>query len=246
MNTSFGTTAIKLFFKKLLLFCLCAGFLYAQEPRPAGEKPMPKALAPVKEDPSLPNVLLVGDSISIGYTLKVRELLKGKANVLRPGENCGASVRGVQKIDQWLGDKKWAVVHFNFGAHDVKRFKTGDGKNFTDLETYIKNLTEITRRIKAKSARVIFATSAPFPPKPDDGNYRFDNADIIRYNEAALKIMREEGVIVDDLYRLVFPVLSEYQIPRNVHFTKKGSDFLAAQVARCIEDALSELASEKP
>ncbi len=84
-------------FKKWLLpvVCLCAGVLFA-----AGEKPMPEALKPVKADPALPNVLLVGNSISIGYTLKVRELLRGKANVMRPGENCGAITRGVQKIDQ--------------------------------------------------------------------------------------------------------------------------------------------------
>jgi acyl-CoA thioesterase-1 len=32
----------------------------------------------------LPNVLVLGDSISIGYTLFVRELLEGKANLYRP------------------------------------------------------------------------------------------------------------------------------------------------------------------
>jgi len=199
---------------------------------------MPEALKQITPDPKLPNVLLVGDSISIGYTLKVRALLKGKANVMRPGENCGATTRGIDKIDLWLGDTKWDVVHFNFGAHDVKRFKTGDKKNFTSLENYVKNLTDITRRIKAKSPAVIFATCTPVPPEIDDGNYLFDNADVIRYNEAARALMREQGVPVNDLYNLVYPVLSQYQRPRNVHFADKGSEFLAKQVAKFIEDAL--------
>ncbi|WPJ96422.1 hypothetical protein SH580_01735 [Coraliomargarita algicola] len=35
-------------------------------------------------DPELPNVLILGDSISIGYNLQLRHLLKRKANVYRP------------------------------------------------------------------------------------------------------------------------------------------------------------------
>ena len=41
-----------------------------------------------KDDPSLPNVLLLGDSISIGYHTAVREACAGKANVFRPKTNC--------------------------------------------------------------------------------------------------------------------------------------------------------------
>lgn len=55
----------------------------------AGEKPFPPA-ADVKGDWSftaaakLPNVLIIGDSISIGYTRLVRGKLAGQANVYRP------------------------------------------------------------------------------------------------------------------------------------------------------------------
>ena len=54
----------------------------------------------------LPNVLILGDSISIGYTLFVREMLKGKANVYRPinkkgAENCGSTHTGLQRLDAW-------------------------------------------------------------------------------------------------------------------------------------------------
>ncbi len=142
-------------------------------------------------------------------------------------------------------DQKWAVGHFNFGGHDIKRFKTGEKKNFTDIDTYVKNLTRITERIKARCDVAIFATTTPMPPELDDGNYHFDNADSIRYNEAARKVMQAQGVVVDDLYNLVFPDLFEYQIPRNVHFTHKGSEFLARQVAKYIEDALPKAAAKK-
>tara|TARA_Y100000385_G_C13036986_1_gene613447 strand:+ start:123 stop:395 length:273 start_codon:yes stop_codon:yes gene_type:complete len=36
---------------------------------------------PLPPDPALPNILLLGDSISLGYTLEVRNMLKGTANV---------------------------------------------------------------------------------------------------------------------------------------------------------------------
>ncbi|QDV66172.1 SGNH/GDSL hydrolase family protein [Crateriforma conspicua] len=78
-----------------------------------------KIAQPDKVDASLPNVLLIGDSISIGYTTAVRSQLSGVANVYRPPTNCGPTTRGVEQIDQWLGDRKWDVIHFNFGLHKL-------------------------------------------------------------------------------------------------------------------------------
>ena len=51
----------------------------------AQDKPNP--LAQIQDTPGLPRVLLIGDSISIGYTLPVRRLLAGKANVHRIAVN---------------------------------------------------------------------------------------------------------------------------------------------------------------
>src|SRR5262249_4795155 len=78
------------------------------------------AFAPVKDDPALPRVLLIGDSISIGYTVPARKLLQGKANVHRIPENGGPTSNGSAKLDKWLGDGKWDVIHFNWGLHDLK------------------------------------------------------------------------------------------------------------------------------
>ena len=65
------------------------------------------AFAEVVEDPALPRVLIIGDSISIGYTPPLREILMGKVNVHRIPVNGGPTTRGVQNIDSWLGDTKW-------------------------------------------------------------------------------------------------------------------------------------------
>src|SRR5689334_14491816 len=91
-----------------------------QPAAPAARRAPNPAFAAVKDDPALPRVLLIGDSISIGYTVPTREKLKRKANVHRPGTNCGPTTRGVENLDKWLGDGKWDVIHFNFGLHDLK------------------------------------------------------------------------------------------------------------------------------
>src|SRR5712671_3671107 len=78
------------------------------------------ALTPIQDQPGLPRVLLIGDSISIGYTPGVRELLKGRANVHRIPANGGPTKNGIANIEKWLGTGKWDVIHYNWGIHDLK------------------------------------------------------------------------------------------------------------------------------
>jgi hypothetical protein len=233
---------------KTLPACIVAltiGLAHAAEPKlappvgaPAGSE---KALAPVPEVPGLPRVLILGDSISIGYMVGVRERLKGVANVQRPAENCGESARGVVSLDKWLGDKKWDVVHFNFGLHDVKyldaagKYVTPDkGKQVATLAEYETNLRAIVARLKKTGAKLIFATTTPVPAKSSG---RVEN-DEVRYNEVAVRVMKELGVAIDDLHAFVKPRQAKIQRPNNVHFTDEGSTELAEVVTASIQTAL--------
>jgi hypothetical protein len=191
------------------------------------------AMTPIQDVPGLPRVLLVGDSISIAYTLPVRKLLEGKANVHRIPTNGGNS-GGPGRFKTWLGAEKWDVVHFNFGIHDAK---VKGGRPVTDLAQYEKNLREALEILEASGTKIIFATTTPIPAvvKPDTRTF----APIPPYNEAALAIMREKGIAVDDLYTYMLPVQEKYQKPFDVHFTKEGSDHLAQAVAKSIEQQLS-------
>lgn len=75
-----------------------------------------------------PRVLILGDSISIGYTPIVQESMQDEAVVLRPmadadrPENCEGTTRGVEAVDRWLqiDGGRWDVIYFNFGLHDFK------------------------------------------------------------------------------------------------------------------------------
>ena len=64
------------------------------KPKKKPRRPNP-AMEKITDNPKLPRVLLIGDSISIGYTISVRKLLADKANVHRPPTNCGPTIGGI-------------------------------------------------------------------------------------------------------------------------------------------------------
>lgn len=193
------------------------------------------AFAPIEDTPGLPRVLLVGDSISIGYTVPVRELLKGKANVHRIPTNGGSTVRGLQHLKEWLGEGKWDVIHFNWGLHDLKR--EGEGKHQVPLEAYDRNLRKLVAQLKATGAKLIGCTTTPVPPKCSPPR---TNDDVIAYNAVAKRIMEENDIPLDDLYAFVLPRMKELQLPDNVHFTGAGYEALAEVVAKSIETRLAQ------
>ncbi|HEY8506421.1 MAG TPA: sulfatase-like hydrolase/transferase, partial [Gemmataceae bacterium] len=212
--------------------------------------------APAADDPPAarqPRVLILGDSISIGYTPLVREMLKGEAVVVRPTagdrpENCEGTTRGAEQIDRWLklGGGQWDVIHFNFGLHDLKRVdpKTGapsnnpDHPRQADPGAYEKQLRAIVAKLKPTGAKLIFATTTPVP----EGKVRphRDPEDVPRYNAVARRVMEENGVAVNDLYAFALPRLKQIQRPANVHFTPEGSEALAGEVVRHIRRALGK------
>lgn len=194
-------------------------------------------------------VLILGDSISIAYTKPVRDRLGDDAIVLRPmrsggkrAENCEGTTKGVKEIDQWLviDGGEFDVIHFNFGLHDIKRIDPNSGKASTNphhprqanLKVYTRQLEEITDRLQGSGAVLVFATTTPVP----EGGVRPHRSpkDVVRYNTAAVAIMKERGIAVNDLYAFALPRLEELQRPVNVHFTDAGSNALAQEVVEVI------------
>jgi hypothetical protein len=202
-------------------------------------------------DPALPNVLILGDSISVGYTRDVRTRLAGRANVFRPmapngaaPENCQGTTLGLQKIDTWLAGRKWDVIHFNWGLHDLKHVTVaGSSENSNDatdpvqasVPVYQANLRQIVAKLKATGARLVFATTTPVAPNTT-GPLRSPAAPAA-YNAAALEIMQANAIRVNDLFALGAS-LTHTQMPQNVHYTAAGLTALGEAVARVIEDEL--------
>jgi hypothetical protein len=185
----------------------------------------PNAWDFVQDDPKLPRVLLIGDSVSRGYTMAVRRALAGKANVHRAPANCGPTATGLQKIDVWLGDGKWDVIHFNFGIHD----------RATPVADYTRRLEQLVARMQKTGAKLIWASTTPIP---DDPAKKQTAASIVERNQAAAEVMRKYGVATDDLFAFITPKLAKVQNPKDVHFSAEGYDLLGQQVAAAIGAAL--------
>ncbi|MGJ8724262.1 MAG: SGNH/GDSL hydrolase family protein [Roseibacillus sp.] len=204
-------------------------------------------------NPDLPNVLILGDSISIGYTLQVRELLKDKANVYRPtaangkkAMNCSDTISGLRRLDSWLAGHEWSVIHFNWGLHDLKHVKEA-GKQInssnpkdpqlTTPAQYAQNIKSIVTKLEATGARLVFATTTPVTPGTTNPLRTPESPQV--YNEAALKIMKAHNIRVNDLHSYSVPHLKEWQLPKNVHFRSAGSAALAKRVASVISEELA-------
>ncbi|NNE92315.1 MAG: SGNH/GDSL hydrolase family protein [Verrucomicrobiales bacterium] len=198
------------------------------------KRPPHPSLKPIQETPGIPRVLLIGDSISMGYTLPTREILDGVANVHRIPINGGPTSRSLEKIDGWLNFKEWDVIHFNWGIHDLKIME--DGKRQVEAEDYEKNLRTMVRKMKATGATLIFATTTPIPNGQLEPDRKF--GDVAEYNEIATKVMEEFEVKINDLNAHISPRLEELQKPKDLHFTPKGSEFLAEAVAKIIEESI--------
>lgn len=218
----------------------------------APAKPRPKrapnpVLAKIEDVPGLPRVLLIGDSISIGYTLPVRDLLKGKANVHRIPANGGPTTNGLKNLTAWLGDSKWDVIHFNWGLHDLKYIQDDPSKRAdpkapgshvqVPLAEYEKNLTSLVEQLKKTGAKLIWCNTTPVT-EGSEGRIAGDEK---KYNEAANRVMTAAGIPTDDLCSHANARLKDIQSsPGNVHYTPEGYKYLAKQVAAEIGKALPQ------
>lgn len=200
---------------------------------------------PLVESPMtrLPKVLIIGDSISIGYFEPTKLLLDGKAEVYHNDGNAQHTAHGLAKLDEWLGDTNWDVIHFNHGLHDLKYIDdTGrmvapaEGRQQIPIEDYARNLEELVKRLRKTGATLIFATTTPVP----EGSMGRIKGDAQRYNQVAVRIMKKHDVRINDLYTYAFARLDSIQRPRNVHFTPAGSRLLAEQVTQTILASLEE------
>ena len=229
--------------KRLTLFLLTLALLPAIGAAQNNKAKRPNPMVPIEDQPGLPRVLLIGDSISIGYTLPTRELLKGKVNLHRIPTNGGPTSKGLEQIDAWLGKKKWDVIHFNWGLHDLKYMgpngenlfpKEKGGKEQVPLAEYEKNLDRLVQRLKKTKAKLIWRNTTPVPP----GSKGRFVGDSIKYNAAAERVMIRHGVPTHDLFTLSRERMKEIMLPANVHYTKDGSKALAERVAKVILQVL--------
>ncbi len=200
---------------------------------------MTRSRAGAPADAGLPKVVLIGDSIRLGYAAKVAARLAGKAVVISPPDNGGDSANVVEHLDEWVIRQKPDVVHLNCGLHDLKRSKA-DGRHQVELDRYAENLRRIVARIRTETgAALVFANTTPIQDnrhaRARAGDFDRTEADVLRYNTSAVSSMRALGVPVHDLHWAVEQAGTGQMLgPDGTHYTEAGYDRLAEAVADCI------------
>ncbi len=186
----------------------------------------------------LPNVLIVGDSVSMQYTPCVQKQLAGKANVFRIPGNGGPVARGLSSFDRWIGKDKWDIIIFNFGLHDSK-YQGWDRANkvkYSSPEKYREELDQMVKKLIKTNAKLIWVSTTPIP----EGAKTNDKGASIVFNKAAEEIMKKNNIPIIDLYSLTLPQIGTLLQPRNIHLSNKGAQLAGRKVAAVIEKYLKE------
>jgi lysophospholipase L1-like esterase len=187
-------------------------------------------------------VLIIGDSISMGYTPHVEARLAGQFIVCRNEGNAGDSRSLAEHLDEYLAAcPDAAVIHFNCGLHDLKLARDGAGHQ-VPLAEYRENLGRIVKRLKATRATLIWGRTTPVNEVRHAASRPFDRlaADVDAYNAVADEVMTIAGVAINDLHAAVVEAGADDCLQDDgVHMTDSASAMLAACVAGAIVRAVS-------
>jgi lysophospholipase L1-like esterase len=179
-------------------------------------------------------VILVGDSIRMGYQELVRAQLEGWADVWGPEQNGGTSENVLAHLDEWAITRRPDVLHINCGLHDLRK-EFGQDAAAVPLPAYTDNLRTIMTRVKTETdAIVIWALTTPVNQEWHRKTKGFDRfeADVAAYNAAAADIAQELDIVVNDLVATVTSAgRDDLLLPDGVHFKPQGYAFLGKAVA---------------
>ena len=171
-------------------------------------------------------ILLIGDSIRMGYDKYVKEALAGEAEVYYPDENSRFALYVLRYAHEWrdktgCGDDVDAV-HWNAGLWDCLELFGDDP--MTDIEFYERLIARVDKRLRMlfPGARMIFATSTAVLEEKCSEIYKRHNAIIEKYNEAAKRALAGTDTLINDLYALSAALPEEYHSDATHYNTDGG------------------------
>ena len=190
------------------------------------------------------NVLLLGDSIRLGYCGFVKSELAGAAEVFYPEENCQFTQYTLVALPRWINatgipKEEIDLIHWNNGHWDAAHFNQED-VSLNTPELYGVMLERICRKMRSlcPKAEIVFALTTPVNPANIPMTNPRSNSEIEKYNAVAIEVMKKMEVSVNDLY-----TLAQENIPASLyadycHFSGEGYRILGNQVIRTVKDTL--------
>lgn len=191
-------------------------------------------------------VLLLGDSIRMGYDKKVRSLLKDEYEVIFAEEDNGRfAAYTLWQANQFFKHYgHFDLVHWNNGYWDMN-IEAPMKEAIHPLDEYVNYLKRIIRLIRENGAQIVFATTTPIyqPGEAQDNtgigaSFRYCNDWVVTYNAAACELMKAEGIPVNDLYALCLKGPKYYKCEDMLHLTEEGYQKIAKQTAECIRSLI--------
>lgn len=195
--------------------------------------------------PDKKKILIIGDSISLGYYPAVKEALKNEAEVVHNPGNAQHTGTGLRMIDQWLGKDLYDVIVFNWGLWDLC-YRHPDAKTYGQrdkikgrithtVDQYKANLDKLVQRLQQSGARLVFVTTTVIPPG-EAGRFEGDE---LAYNKAAKAVMEKYHVMICDLYQPSVAIHKKYEVAKgDVHYTAEGYAELGTYITDCIRKEL--------
>ncbi len=176
-------------------------------------------------------IMLLGDSIRLGYQPKVIELMSGTATINGPGENCRFSAFTLFNLAAWVPTDDFDIIQWNNGQWDTCHMP--DGMIHTSLAAYLEIQERIATILLKKTKRLIFATTTPvWAEQFTSGSiHPRRNEDIIAYNNAAVDLLVDRGVEINDLHSPIAENVKRYISEDMVHLTEAGNGVCASRVA---------------
>jgi hypothetical protein len=184
---------------------------------------------PPHPDPKLPNVLLLGDSITRDYFPKVTSDLAGVANVyLMASSTSVGDPRLPRQVAEFrtLEGILFSVVHFNNGMH-------GWAYSEAQYRAAFPAFLRAVKKLAGSSGALVWATITPIRQDATNGatNQRVDARNVI-----ATSLVQAGGIRVDDQHALMTEHQDLHEDP--VHFNVSGAALQGDQAAATIMTAL--------
>lgn len=191
-------------------------------------------------------IILLGDSIRMGYQTYVKEELEGEYKVIYSKDNGRFTSFTLWQLNQLLKEHSdVALIHWNNGYWDMN-IEAPMTEPMTPIEDYVKNLRRIIKLIRETTeAKIIFANTVPVLKSGMakditgiDTEISMDNAWVIEYNRAAETVMAEENIPVNDLYSLCLAHPHYHKCDDLLHLSERGSRECAKQIAKMAREIL--------
>ena len=178
----------------------------------------------------LPRVLLLCDFVTINSGYLVRQKLAGKANVEV------SMTTGRQTQTEWPTYEasfrfgKFDVIHFSCGLHIMALPSEVNPQQQPHIEPseYEKGVRACVAFLKKTQAKLIFSTMTTAP----------EEAQVDAYNKIAIKVMKENGITVNDLNADIGPTLTKLQRPLSPEWKRIGSEFYTDEGIKVLGDTV--------